>query len=62
MVNCLKNKKPFIHNRDEEFSPRYHPNSIERFEGRKLQVINLSTFKPSNFQTHLIRANGRTRG
>ena len=20
-----KNKKPFIHNRDEEFSPRYHP-------------------------------------
>jgi len=37
----VKNKKPFIHNRDEEFSPRYHPNSVERFEGQKLQV---STF------------------
>ncbi len=38
------NKKPFIHNRDEEFSPRYHPNS---FEGCKLQVLNLPTFKRS---------------
>ena len=28
-----KTKKPFIHNRDEEFSPRYHPVS---FEGLKV--------------------------
>ncbi len=42
-----KNKKPFIHNRDEEFSPRYHPTSVERFEGCKSQVENLPIFKRS---------------
>ena len=25
IIHGPKNKKPFIHNRDEEFSPRYHP-------------------------------------
>jgi len=26
----LRTKKPFIHIRDEEFSPRYHPDSFDK--------------------------------
>jgi hypothetical protein len=38
-----ENKKPFIHIRDEEFSPRYHPNYVF-----KLERSNVSTFEPAN--------------
>ncbi len=30
MTDYVKNKKPFIHIRDEEFSPRYHPDSFDK--------------------------------
>jgi hypothetical protein len=33
-----ENKKPFIHNRDEEFSPRYHPNYVFKFENSNLST------------------------
>jgi hypothetical protein len=53
------NKKPFIHIRDEEFTPRYHPDSVEKFEGYKLQVsLQHSTFQLSNA---LCCCNGLTR-
>gem|GEM_PF-2758129 len=53
----LKNKKPFIHIRDEEFSPRYHPNSVERFEGFKSQVLTFN-IQPFKFQTLLNAVTG----
>ncbi|MBN8655468.1 MAG: hypothetical protein J0M11_07015 [Anaerolineae bacterium] len=43
IVHGLKNKKPFIHIRDEEFSPWYHPNYVF-----KLERSNVSTLKPAN--------------
>jgi len=43
MPRVRENKKPFIHIRDEEFSPRYHPNYVF-----KLERANVSTFKLAN--------------
>ena len=42
-LSSAKNKKPFIHIRDEELTPRYHPNYVF-----KLERSSASTFKPSN--------------
>jgi hypothetical protein len=33
-----ENKKPFIHIRDEEFSPRYHPNYVFKLERSNVQT------------------------
>jgi hypothetical protein len=53
-------QKFFIHIRDEELTPRYHPNSVERFEGCKLQVLTFN-IHPFNFQTLFGCYNGLTR-
>ena len=51
-----KTKKPFIHNRDEEFSPRDHPVSVEGSKVASCRFfLQQGTFQHSNA---LDRANG----
>src|SRR5687767_8543250 len=47
--SSTKNKKSFIHIRDEGLPPRYHPDSVE---GLQVKSYRLSlNFEPSNIQT-----------
>ena len=60
---CLlsKVKQKTLHPlRDEEFSPRYHPNSVEGLKVTSCRS-SLTTFEPFNFQTLSDRYNGLLR-
>jgi hypothetical protein len=45
-VRVRENKKPFIHNRDEELSPRYHPVYVQ---GANVTLIAITGFPVADY-------------